>query len=310
MNSVLKLTALLFCLGFAGSLTPKPKCKKNVCHHAGQKHKKPVKKHAKARPENVPTAKAEAEEEKKQELSLTIAVLDITHAEDTWPLLMQLRELAQADEIQGVIIRLNNNNDLSLGESYSLFSEVKRVNEVKPVIGFIEETCELNCYYVALGAEAIIASPVSTIGGIGFSVTLQRYQNVRLDNSEMEANVEYTLIAKGKYKTAGNPHSELSDDHKAYFDQLIQDYYDQFCEDIAENRNISLAERDSWADGKEFSGRRAVQPEIGLVDEVGSLSTVVKTMRDVLKERNNRVYGKVIFFEVRKDEQQNSEAKS
>ena len=60
----------------------------------------------------------------------------------------------------------------------------------------------------------------------------------------------------------------LTDAEKNYSDQVIQEVYQRFVDEVAQSRNMSQEDVKALADGRVYTGNRAV--ELGLVDETGN----------------------------------------
>jgi protease-4 len=66
----------------------------------------------------------------------------------------------------------------------------------------------------------------------------------------------------------------MTDSEREILQNLIDDIHSQFVKSVAEGRNIDETVIRSIADGRVFSGRRAM--EMGLVDGMGNLEVAIK----------------------------------
>ena len=135
-------------------------------------------------------------------------------------------------------------------------------------------------YFVALAADMIWAAPTSLTGSIGVIIDMPQW--TRLMN---ELGLDLNRFRSGDLKGSGSPWKELSDDEKYYFQDLVDDIYEQFLEITVENRQLSREELLPLARGQGFTGRQA--KENGLIDELGPIQSAVDSMAQLLELGEN-----------------------
>src|SRR5688572_25222423 len=69
----------------------------------------------------------------------------------------KLEDFAKDHEIKALLLRINCPGGYP-GSSQALFNEVKRFREKKPVVVLVENLCASGGYYVAIGANSIVAT--------------------------------------------------------------------------------------------------------------------------------------------------------
>ncbi|MGC2310744.1 MAG: S49 family peptidase [Candidatus Babeliaceae bacterium] len=210
----------------------------------------------------------------KQQVALMRIEGSITSAR---PSMNQIEQAADS-QYKGLIIHIDCGGGLA-GSANMLFLELKRLQKSKPIVVVVENTCCSGAYWLACAADYIIAPASADIGNIGARQTLEREPTVK-----SESEKSYIILQAGKYKSAGDPHTPLTDEHIDYLQNLVEGTYDEFSKDVAESRNLSLDKRHEWADGQIFKSSDAVQN--GLIDKVGCYSDAVDTMKDLLQQRN------------------------
>ena len=183
----------------------------------------------------------------------------------------QLRE-AQADpDVRAILLDIDSPG----GEATGMFSTanlVRTVNEVKPVLAFINDVAASAAYGIASAAREIVVSPTSMVGSIGVVLT-------HLDRSgELEdRGVKPTLIHAGAHKVDGHPFGPLSDAVRADLQAEVLKIYDQFVGLVAEGRagRISAAAIRA-TEARTYLGADAIAQ--GLADRVASLDEVIATL--------------------------------
>lgn len=145
-----------------------------------------------------------------------------------------------------------------------------------PTIAYATDVCASGGYDIAAGCDELWAREGSIVGSIG--VIGSRVNAAELAD---KLGLDYERLAAGEYKDAGMPLKELEPDERAYLQGLIDDYYDQFVDTVAEGREMDkTAIRDTEA--RVYLGSEAV--EIGLVDELGTRDDVEASLEDTLGE--------------------------
>jgi protease-4 len=124
-------------------------------------------------------------------------------------------------------------------------------------------------YYVAMGADAIVANPGTITGSIGVITgklvvrdLLQRL-GVGLDTVRTNANADAWSID-----------APFTPEQKAHREAEADLFYTDFVERVADGRNMTADAVDLVAQGRVWTGADAL--ERGLVDELGGLRTAVR----------------------------------
>ena len=154
-----------------------------------------------------------------------------------------------------------------------------KIKSIKvPKIAQIRGCGASGAYWVASACDKIIANDMSIVGSIGvrsgyleFSDLLKKY------------GVKYNNLNAGKFKGAGDPFSELTEDQRKYLEDHINETHEYFIKSVAKNRNMDIENLRKIADGRIFSGLKG--KELGLVDELGGLETALKICEERLGKK-------------------------
>jgi protease-4 len=143
-----------------------------------------------------------------------------------------------------------------------------------PTVAYATDVCASGGYWIASGCDELWARRGSIVGSIGVIGS-------RVNVSELaeELGVSYERFAAGKYKDAGMPLKELSEDERQYLQGIIDGFYDDFVERVAEGRDMEPeAVRDTEA--RIYLGDEA--HDLGLVDDIGTRDDVEAHVEDLL----------------------------
>ncbi len=181
--------------------------------------------------------------------------------------LKNLTSFRNNPKIKSIILRIESPGG-SVGAAQEIFEDVKRTNEVKPVVASMGSMGASGGYYAALGAEKIIANPGTMTGSIGVIVKFPNLEGL-FDKIGYKSEV----IKSGAMKDVGASNRPITDQERALMQGLIDNVFNQFVQAVAESRGMPEETVRELADGRIFSGEQAF--EAGLIDDLGNFTDAV-----------------------------------
>jgi len=142
-----------------------------------------------------------------------------------------------------------------------------------PTVGYATDTCASGGYAIAVGCDELWAREGSIVGSIG---VIGSRPNVHELADRL--GVSYEQFTAGEYKDAGLPLKEISPDERAYLQGIVDDYYDQFVEQVTEGRDMD-EEAVRETEARVFLGTEA--HERGLVDGLGDREAVLDRVEEL-----------------------------
>ena len=197
----------------------------------------------------------------------------IMDSKDTVDLLQTAEEDKQ---IEAIILRVNSPGG-AVGPTQEIYEEIQRIDKIKPIYASFGGIAASGGYYIGSGTRKIWASPGTLTGSIGVIMEF-------MDLSKLYefAKVAPQTVKAGRYKDAGNPARALTAEESDMMNKLIAGVHKQFKDDILKRRASKIKGNiEEIAQGQIFSGE--VAKEIGLVDEMGRLSTAGRAIQKTLK---------------------------
>jgi protease-4 len=180
----------------------------------------------------------------------------------------QIKRAGEDSSVKAIILRINSPGG-SAAASQELYEEVRKARENdKIVVASMSDVAASGGYYVACGADKIVANPGTITGSIGVIFSQLQYSEL-LEKYGVRSNV----ITSGKYKDIGSPLRNMTEEERQILQEMIDDVYSQFVHAVAEGRQMNESEVLALADGRIFTGRQA--KELGLVDELGNFQDAV-----------------------------------
>lgn len=183
---------------------------------------------------------------------------------------------AREDEkVKAIVLRVNSPGGSAL-TSDIIWREVELAKEVKPVVVSMGNVAASGGYYIAAGADKIFAEPTTITGSIGVFGTIPNIEGLAKDigiNAEQvgtnKNSVEYSLF------------EPMGEAFRNQVQESIEDTYETFLSRVSNGRNISMAQADSIAQGRVWSGVDAQR--LGLVDELGTLEDAIAAAAGMAK---------------------------
>jgi protease-4 len=180
----------------------------------------------------------------------------------------RLRQLRRRPDVRAVLLRINSPGG-SVAAVQEIHQQVAALRKSgKVVVASLGDVAASGGYYVAAGADKIVANPGTLTGSIGVILQLGNVEELF-----RKFGVRVETVKSGAFKDAGSPFRPLGDEERKLFQGVVSDAYDQFFRAVSEGRNIPPEKLRRLADGRIFTGAQA-QKE-GLVDELGGFDTAV-----------------------------------
>ena len=138
----------------------------------------------------------------------------------------------------------------------------------KPVVAMMNTMAASGGYYVACGANKIVANKFTMTGSIGVIIS-----TVDVSGLLDWAKIKPEFYTSGKMKAMLNPAKPTTEEEARVVQALVMDAYKEFAGIVSAARNIPLEKitDGELGDGRVFDGEQALAN--GLVDQIGYFST-------------------------------------
>jgi len=146
--------------------------------------------------------------------------------------------------------------------------EIERVKETKRIVVSMGGTAASGGYYISTQADKIVALPTTMTGSIGVISAIPN-----IEGFLEKLGIQIEIFKGGKYKDMYQGLRELTPEEEEIMQQMIDEYYEQFIDVVAEGRELSREEVRDLATGQIYTGTEA--KELGLVDKLGDLNTAI-----------------------------------
>ena len=143
----------------------------------------------------------------------------------------------------------------------------------KPIVACLMDVATSGAYYLAVGADWIVAHPTTLTGGVGAI-----FNHVNLEDAMAQLNVTVAPVKAGPLIDMGTVTKPLDDDARALLDEMAERFHQRFLARIAERRpSVGEDNLKTLADGRVIDGSKALA--MNVVDQLGYLPDAIGEAR-------------------------------
>jgi protease-4 len=180
-----------------------------------------------------------------------------------------MKRMEKDPRIKAVVLRINSPGG-SVAAAQELYQAVKRLRRSgRPVVASMGDIATSGAYYVACGANRIVANPGTITGNIGVIMAIPNVKELL-----GKFGMRFEVIKGGKHKDIGAIFKDMSKEERSLLESVVTNAYDQFYDAVLSSRGLDDERLKVIADGRIFTGAQA--KEAGLVDEVGGLEDAIR----------------------------------
>jgi protease-4 len=187
---------------------------------------------------------------------------------DSKATLNHLKKFRENEAIKAIVMRINSPGG-AVGPSQEILEEIIKTRQKKKVVASMGTVAASGGYYIASGADIIMANPGTLTGSIG---VIMNFTNIEKLTQKLGIDL-YNLHA-GKFKDVGSPTRPMTPVEKEYLQKLLDNVHEQFIVDVARGRQMLAHKVREVADGRVFTGE--VAKNLGLVDQLGNLPDAIE----------------------------------
>ncbi|MEX2310422.1 MAG: signal peptide peptidase SppA [Pirellulales bacterium] len=176
-----------------------------------------------------------------------------------------LRKANDDKQVAAIVLRIDSPGGSAIASDL-IWNQTQVIE--KPIVASMSDVAASGGYYIAMGADKIVATPgtiTGSIGVVGGKLAIRGlYDKIGITTETIERGRNSGIFASsGKW----------TDSQRAVVKAMMEDIYDQFTAKAAKGRNMPLEKLRALAGGRVYSGRQA--KENGLVDQLGTLDDAI-----------------------------------
>jgi protease-4 len=176
-------------------------------------------------------------------------------------------QAADDADVAAIVVRVDSGGGDGLASDL-MYRAVLEAKKKKPVIASMGDVAASGGYFVAMGADAIYASPTTLTGSIGVFFAKP---SIRELVERFGANQQ--SLSRGKNAGITDLYEPWTPEQRATAQTWVNHFYDTFITEVAKSRGLSKEDVDAVARGRVWSGEDAQKK--GLVDQLGGLMDAI-----------------------------------
>jgi protease-4 len=185
----------------------------------------------------------------------------------------EIDRASRDEQVRAIVFRVNSPGGSAVGSDLVWRAVREAQGRGKPVVVSMGDVAGSGGYYVAAGADAIVAEAATITGSIGVV-----YAKFNLGNLLGELGVRFDYVKTAPIGDATSIARAMTESELAQMNATIGHLYENFTAKVAEGRRLGPAETEEVARGRVWSGLAA--KERGLVDEIGGLAKAIEVARN------------------------------
>lgn len=183
-----------------------------------------------------------------------------------------IRSAAEDESIKAIVFRVDSPGGDALASDI-IWRATQVARQKKPFIVSMSDMAGSGGYYIAMGADSIVAEPGTLTGSIG--VITGKFS---LEGLYGKIGMNIDIIKRGRFADAMTDSRPFTPDERQRVVDSMWETYRTFATKAAEGRGMTYAQIDSIGRGRVWTGAQAVN--IGLVDVLGGLDTAINIAKE------------------------------
>jgi protease-4 len=201
-----------------------------------------------------------------------------------------LIEARKDKNVKAIVLRIDSPGGSAL-TSDLIWREIELTKKVKPVVVSMGNYAASGGYYIACNANKIFAENNTITGSIGVFGVLPNMTQLAT-----KIGIYTEQVKTNENASEYSPFVPMDEKFKAVTQESVEHVYKTFVSHVAAGRKMTVAQVDSIAQGRVWSGSQALK--IGLVDKIGGLDDAIKEAASLAK---TKTYSTQNFPEFEKD---------
>ena len=205
----------------------------------------------------------------------------------------QLDRALENDDVKAIVIHINSPGG-SATSSDLIWHYIKQASEKMPVVASMGSVAASGGYYMAMGADTVLAAENTITGSIGIFNLLFNTEELMTD----KIGINYETLKTHEYADLFDLTRPFTSTEQRIIQENVESGYETFLSRVAEARGLTRDETHEVAQGRVYTGQAAL--DAGLIDLVGDVDKAIEIAAEMaeIEEYTLDVYPKrVDFFE-------------
>jgi protease-4 len=183
-------------------------------------------------------------------------------------LVRAFRQATEDDSIKAIVFRIDSPGG-SAAASDQVWHAARAAREKKPVIASLGNVAASGGYYMAVGADKIVAETGTLTGSIGVVLLKPNVSGLLT-----RFGIGSDTLGRGRYSRVLDLTKSMDKAELTLVKNQMDGIYRRFLDRVAQGRKMTVEEVDAIGGGRVWTGRQA--KERGLVDEIGGIEAAIR----------------------------------
>lgn len=203
----------------------------------------------------------------------------------------RLDAIEKDKRVKAVVLRINSpGGSVTASDIMSRDLLAFKARTGVPIVACLMDVGAGGAYYLASGADFIVAHPTTVTGAIGCILNLYNLQDLMA-----QFNIVGVPVKAGANIDLGSPIKAISDEQRRLLQTMADEYHTRFREIVLERRPAVDGQQEATFDGRVFTAQQALT--IGLIDKIGYLDNAISAATELAGLDR----AEVVFFHRRAD---------
>ena len=180
-----------------------------------------------------------------------------------------LRAAVEDEDVRAIVFRIDSGGGSAVASQVMWRETLRAKLKGKPVVASMSDVAGSGGYFIAMGADKIVAQPGTITGSIGVFggklITKDFWDKLGIHFDEVQTHANASMW---------NSIHRFTPEQWAQFEGWLDRIYEIFTEGVAEGRKLPIEKVREIAKGRIWTGSDAL--ELGLVDELGGFPAAIR----------------------------------
>jgi len=181
----------------------------------------------------------------------------------------QIDSALDDDDVKAIVLHVNSPGGAAT-TSDLIWNHVREASKKKPLVASMGNVAASGGYYMAIGADTVVASPNTVTGSIGIFALMFNVEELYND----KLGIQFESLKTHEYADLFNLTRPLTSSEARVMQQNIENGYESFLNAVSLSRGMTRDEVHEVAQGRVWTGEAAL--EAGLVDLIGDLDYAIE----------------------------------
>lgn len=179
-----------------------------------------------------------------------------------------IRKAREDKNVKAIVLRVNSGGGSALA-SEVILREMLLARAEKPVVVSMGDVAASGGYYIACGADKIVATPSTITGSIGVISAIPNMK--KFFNNKL--GITFDEVKTNEFSDFIPFERPMNQQERKIMERMTDNIYDVFITHVANGRNMTKEQVDAIGQGRIWIGTDAL--EIGLIDKLGGLNDAI-----------------------------------